>query len=177
MPLSHLLSLVHPPDVPINSGSPTLRQELESKINLILPEDIYDFAARYGSGMFSDTLAILNPFSASYLEVITEVSDCYRDLKKSEGNSTISYDIYPANPGLLVCGTEVNGGLIFWLTEGDPSSWPLILMTVDFQFERRDVSLTKFLGQVFGGQTGCVLWDINWVRSNLVGSRFNPMQD
>lgn len=177
MSVSNLSQLVSPPDSPIDPGSVDHRQNLESEIGLVLPDDVYEFIAVFGSGMFSDTLNVLNPFSSSYLDTVNQISECYRGLKLSEGDALIPYEIHPNRPGLFPCATEVNGGLIFWLTEGAPAAWPLILMTVDFQFERRDVSLIEFLEQVFRGSSGCVLWDLDWVQANLVGVSFNPIQE
>jgi hypothetical protein len=170
--IEDLLALVPPPTQPTDPGSESAKAEVEKRLGLPLPKDIYDYASRYGTGMFSDTLIVHNPFAPDYFDLIGEVSRCYHELKQSEGDAVIPLDVYPTRPGLLVCGSEVNGGMIFWLTDGEPDKWPLILMTVDFQFERRNSSLTTFLAQVFSGHTGCVLWDSEWVRTNLVGVSF-----
>lgn len=173
MAVDELVIVVHPPANPIDPGSEVLRADVERRLGQSLPRDIYDYVSRYGTGIFSDTLTIHNPFSPDYFEVLSEVSKCYQDLKEAEGDAVIPYKIYPASPGLLVCASEVNGGMLFWLTEGAPDEWPLILMTVDFQFERRNMSLTTFLAQVFNGQTGCVLWNLEWAQHNLVGVAFH----
>jgi SMI1 / KNR4 family (SUKH-1) len=170
--IEELIHVVPPPSNPIDSGSESRITEIENRLGVSLPKDILEFASRYGTGRFSDTLTIINPFSPGYFELINEVSTCYRDLKRDEGDECIPYEVYPSHPGLLVCGHEVNGHILFWLTEGEPDQWPLILMAVDFEFERLNVSLTTFLTHVFGGQRGCVLWDLEWVRNNLVGVRF-----
>ena len=169
MAIEDLVKVVPPPSNPLDAGSVAARAVIEGRLGFALPNDLYDFVSRYGTGAFSDTLTIHNPFAPNYFEVLDEVSTCYRELKRSEGDTVIPYHVYPASPGLLLCGSEVNGHIIFWLTEGQPDQWPLILMAVDFQFERRDVSLTAFLAQVQSGQTGCVFWDLEWVRNNLVG--------
>ncbi len=177
MALVELLAAVPPPATPKHNGSEAVKALTTAGLVLPLPGDLVAFAARYGSGMFSDTLIIHNPFDPDYTSQVEEVSRCYRELKQAEGDAVIPYRVYPDRPGLLLCGSEVNGGMIFWLTEGEPDQWPLVLMTCDFQFERRDESLTSFLAQVFSGRTGCVLWDLRWVQANLVGAAFHGDSD
>jgi hypothetical protein len=174
MAVSELVAVVPPPENPTEAGPPEEWPGIESAIGIPLPLDVRDFGLRYGSGMFADTVEAYNPFSAKYLEIISQVSDCYRDLKCAEGDKFIPYRIYPDKPGLLVWGSDVNGHMMFWLTEGEPSRWPLILMTVDGQFERWDMPMTTFLASIFQGKMSCILWDEEWIKKNFVGITFHP---
>jgi hypothetical protein len=132
-----------------------------------LPKEIVDFGKRYGTGMFGDNVEVFNPFSSKYLQHVETFRDCYCDLKRTEGDEFIPYAIYPQNPGLLVCGSDVNGHSMFWLTEGPPDEWPLVLMSRhDNSFERLEMSLTTFLAKVFSGAIDCVLWDREWLKNN-----------
>jgi hypothetical protein len=172
MAIDELIAVVAAPPKPTEAGPLALLPKVENTLGIRLPKDIVDFGLRYGSGMFGDTIEVYNPFSASYLDAVNQVSDCYRSLKEAEGSEFIPYNIFPEKPGLLVCGSEVNGHILFWLTDGQPDNWPLILMTVDGQFERWDTSVTSFLARILRGKTGCVLWDKDWVKANLVGVAF-----
>jgi hypothetical protein len=98
----------------------------------------------------------------------------FRDLKRAEGDQFIPYDIYPKSPGLLVWGSDVNGHMMFWLTEGQPEKWPLVLMTVDGQFEQLQMSTTTFLARVFSGAMECILWDKEWIKIILRVLSFIP---
>lgn len=174
MAIDELIAVVPPPHNPTETGSLEAWSAIECAIGIALPEEIRDFGLRYGSGMFGDTVEVYNPFSVNYLDTIRQVSDCYRDLKRAEGHEFIPYHIYPDKPGLLVWGSDVNGHMMFWLTEGEPAQWPLILMTVDAQFERWNVPITTFLARIFQGEIGCILWDKDWIKQNFVGIVFHP---
>ena len=174
MAVDELVAVVPLPANPTEAGPPELLPKIEQALGTPLPKDMVEFGLRYGSGMFGDTLEVYNPFSASYLDTVNQVSDCYRNLKESEGSDFIPYEIFPEKPCLLVWGSDVNGHMLFWLTDGHPDKWPLMLMTVDGQFERWDMSATSFLAKIFRGETGCILWDQEWVKANLVGIAFRP---
>jgi hypothetical protein len=172
--IEELIAAVPPPGHPSEAGPLDAVPDIEKALGTPLPKDAFEFGLRYGSGMFADTLEVYNPFSSNYLVTVHEVCDVYRDLKAQEGDEFIPYDIYPKSPGLLVWGRDVNGHMLFWLTIGQPDQWPLMLMTVDGQFERWACQMTSFLARVFMGEMGCILWDKDWVKQNFVGILFHP---
>lgn len=174
MSIEELVVVVPAPTQPSEAGSPEAIPVVERAMGTALPKDVFDFGIRYGTGMFADTVEIYNPFSAKYLESVRQVSDCYRELKHAEGNQFIPYDIYPISPGLLVWGSDVNGHMMFWLTEGQSEKWPLVLMTVDGQFEQLNMSMTTFLARTFGGVMECILWDKEWIKNNFMDITFHP---
>lgn len=174
MPIKELIAVVPPPDHANEGGPLEAISNVESALGTPFPKDILDFGIRYGTGMFADTVEVFNPFSSKYLEAVHEVSDLYRDLKRAEGDQFIPYAIYPKNPGLLVWGTDVNGHTMFWLTEGQPEKWPLVLMTVDGQFEQLKMSMTTFLAKIFSRTMECILWDREWIQDNFTDITFHP---
>jgi hypothetical protein len=118
---------------------------------------------------------VYNPFASDYLDRVRMVGDCYRDLKAAEGDEFIPYGIFPTSPGLLAWGDEVNGNVLFWLTEGEPDAWPVVLFSRhDGSFERWDMPMTAFLAKVFSGEMVCVLGDMAWLKENYAGIRFLP---
>ena len=119
---------------------------------------------------------MLNPFAPKYVEAVKYYSSLYQELRESEGEECVPYEIYPASPGLLIACEEVNGSSIFWLTEGEPDKWPLMLMTVDWQFERREQTLLSFLVEMFRDLPECVLWTKEWAEENLPGMEFHPKE-
>ena len=174
MTLRDLAAVVRPPLHPVDGEPLTGTHAIEAALGVALPKEATEFGRLYGSGTFGDSVEILNPFSSVYLERVEEVSGCYRDLKRLEGNQFIPYDIHPRRPGLLVCGSEVNGHMLFWLTEGDPDRWPLVLMAVDGEFQELQMSFSEFLVKTFRGEMSCILWEAGWAKENFFGIGFHP---
>ena len=174
MEISELLAAVTPPAKPVENGPREVIPSVEAKIGLRLPEDLIQFAEQYGSGTLGTTLTVYNPFSEHYHLDSGKITNLYRMLKQNEGDEFIPYDIHPSNPGLYSFATDVNGHTLWWLTEGEPEKWPILLMTVDAAFERWEMSMTTFLAKIFRAEIDCLLWDRKWLRENFVGIQFNP---
>jgi hypothetical protein len=51
----------------------------------------------------------------------------------------------PEPGGLLPLGGDLNGGHAFWLTEGAPEAWPLVIYPDWTEIERHDIPLVDFL--------------------------------
>jgi hypothetical protein len=174
MSLAELIEVVPPSPEPVETDPSEAKHAVEA-LGVALPQDLYDFGLRYGSGMFGDAIRVYNPFGANYLACVRMVGDCYRDLKSAEGDEFIPYDIFPTSPGLLAWGDEVNGNVLFWLTQGEPNDWPIILFSRhDGSFERWDMPLTTFLAKVFKAEVDCVLGDREWLKANYTGIRIVP---
>jgi hypothetical protein len=121
MAIEELIAVVPPPLAPLEAGPMERRNEVEKALGVILPDDLYELGLRYGSGRFANEIEVFNPFSKKYLENVDMVSECYRGLKQAEGDDFIPYDIFPKSPGFLPWGDTMNGDVLFWLTEGEPS--------------------------------------------------------
>src|SRR4051794_7527457 len=101
--LSRLVSLIPPPKVPVEAGSPEARTAIEKSLHLTLPDDFYELASLYGSGEFrtdeySLVLGIYNPYSRWFDRVIHKSAKSFKGFWPS-------YEMHPASPGLFICGT------------------------------------------------------------------------
>ena len=130
--------------------------------------------ARYGTGHFGDTIQVYNPASPSYFATIEEACSVYRDLRISEGEQFVPHEVFPASPGLFPWGDDVNGHMMFWLTEGDADHWPIVLLTVDGESEQLNLPMTTFLAKILSCEMDCVIWDAQWLQENIGGLDFNP---
>ena len=180
-PIGRLAQLIPPPENPVESGPMTLRPTIERTLGLALPDDLYDFAMVYGTGRFvtsafSGLLQIANPFSPGFAEEVADQASMCRQIKKAEGDSYIPYWIYPERPGLLSLGSDENGRLVFWLTEGEPDHWSILVWTLERQFRRSDKSLTEFLYQLFSGKIDCWGSDkpAKWFKTHRKELSFDP---
>lgn len=132
----------------------------------------------YGSGQFGSSLDVYNPFAAAYRRTIGFMANIHRKLKESEGPDYIPFEIYPISPGLLPFAHSIGSrDKFFWLTDGPPDTWPIILMGEDWKgnvFERWNMSMTSLLSRLFRGELESVIKDQNFARQNFAGIKFVP---
>jgi hypothetical protein len=178
MAIEELMAVVTPPSAPIEAGPMERRNEVEKALGIVLPDDLYEIAMRYGSGRFAGGIEVFNPFSKKYLEYVNMVTGCYRELKQAEGDDFIPYDIFPKSPGFFPWGGSWDGFVMFWHTEGKPNEWPTVLVVgrqADV-YEKLQMQMTTLLAKIFKEPMPCVLWDVKWQMENLVGKPFQPLQ-
>jgi SMI1-KNR4 cell-wall len=159
-PLDRLQSLIPPPAEPVEAGPLALRTTIEQSLGLALPDDLYDFVLVYGSGGFrtpdfSGLLHVHNPFSPTFVELENEWLTLLRTSKAYEDESYIPFGIHPDKPGLFHLGYDDGGRFVFWLTEGDPNEWPILVWTLEKTFQRIDDRLVDFLINLFSGKIDC----------------------
>jgi hypothetical protein len=152
---------------------------IEEEVGAKLPADYKDCVREYGSGVLADFIRIFNPFSASeYTNLVASVNrigQICRQLKESEG-SRFPFDIFPTSPGLLPWGTDDNGNWYFWLTEGAPNDWPVVVGAGrNPRWQRFDCSMTTFLTKALKREIVCKLWPSDFPDVNdPVTYRFVP---
>ena len=159
MPIEELLAAVSPPKLPMETGDADAWLRIQQNLTLDLPSDLLDFASHYGSGEFSDgsrNVCVRNPFSIDNKRVLDEELMILQQYPAF--GFPLPYQAYPARPGLFPWARDANGHKLYWLTDGPPEKWPIILMTRDRVFERWQLPMTTFLAQVFSKKIRCVLW-------------------
>jgi len=175
MALADLVLAVKPPSAPNAAGPLDRKADVERALNIALPNEIYELALMYGSGEFGNEIEVLNPFANDYIDKVNMISKCYTELKVAEGDEFIPYDIFPKMPGLYPWGTTSNGHCMFWLCKDHPSSWPLVLLrSGEMLFQELRMDVTTFLENVFTKPTPCVLWEVEWQSTYLLGKGFSP---
>ncbi len=170
MSVQSLTKVVSPPSSPLEVGTKEDWALIERLMGIQLPIDLYDLCVTYGSGWFMG-IQIYNPFSSLYRPSVEQDLEIYPDLKQN--CSEFRFNFYPEQPGLYPCGTEENGGEIFWLADGRSDQWPLVL------FDRLDsqvlnMTLTTFLANTFAMELECIWWDSNWQEEEFKRVTFRP---
>ncbi len=167
MPLSELIAVAPPPREPV-AGRGNWKA-VEERLGLGLPGDFKALIETYGSGSFSDFLNPINPFRGDgagfdwadrdILEFDRETRDEYPD--------ALPYPIHPEPGGILPWAETDNGDILYWLTEGDPDSWPILIREsrgpdrVVYPF-----GAVEFLHRWLSGELTCPIFP-NWdVRSD-----------
>jgi hypothetical protein len=117
-----------------------------------LPSDYKAFIERYGSGTIDHFLWVLNPFSANknanLLEQRESILNAVRELKKDWPDQH-PYNLFPEPSGLLPFGGSDNGDMVFWLTDGEPDEWRVVVNAArDPEYDRFDCNMTDFLAGI-----------------------------
>lgn len=145
-----------------STGGQTLAWDTaETTLRTTLPADYKELIAAYGGGAIDNYLLLLEPGCPN---------DVYDQLKisaeREEANASLwQYDDKPAemetDGNRLVCwATTDNGEYLYWLVQpgDDPDSRP-ILINGDSDWERYDMTVTRFLASALDGDiTSEVLW-------------------
>jgi hypothetical protein len=168
--IDELLRLVAPPERPIHRGAPRQWEAVQQALGTRLPSDLRDFGTVYGSGRFGFG-HVFNPFSPSFL---SDIKDCSRVLREERGVPPgAPYGIFPDPCGWLVCGYDF-GGDVCWVTEGDPDSWPILVISRDPPlFQQFNMSLTSFLAGLVSGEVHTILNE-RVQKDDLLAEGFRP---
>lgn len=163
MTIEHLKELVLPPEKPVGTGNPEGWDKVEQELGLTLPTDYKDFARVYGAGNLAGFIHIFNPFSdspySSLLKCVKQICEVYRFLKQHEGDKQVPYAVYPDKPGLLPWGRNDLGHVLFWLTEGNPDSWPIVLSHgKSDRYERFNLGMVDFLARALPHELDSTIW-------------------
>ncbi|MBI1259274.1 MAG: hypothetical protein GC204_17550 [Chloroflexi bacterium] len=125
MSYSQLLSLLRPPEEPIETGSAEGWAAVEAMLSTTLPEDYKQFIGNFGSGWLGGFLFVWNPFaSAFYMNFETRY---VWKLGSLEGEP-LPYPLYPASGGLLPFAATKDGDTLFWVTQAQPDHWTIFIL-------------------------------------------------
>jgi hypothetical protein len=156
--LQRLTSIVPPPPTPLEVERQPASLFFAGGQPVEFPPDYLALVDKYGSGWFDQDgevgmiAKVFNPRAAAYQNVIEHEHGFLREYKAEWGDGYQAYDIYPTTPGLLEWGWAAGRHAYFWLTEGLPAQWPLIVMW-DFDFfGRYDMPLVVFLERLVAGE-------------------------
>ncbi len=89
-----------------------------------------EFINTYGTGAVANFLWVLNPFTENkYLHLLNKgkiMADAYIT-SKQRFPEDFRHKVYPEPGGLLAWGATDNGDELYWLAEGEPDGWPVIV--------------------------------------------------
>jgi hypothetical protein len=156
--LARLVELVPPPAIPLEFEQPPAALSFAGDRPVTFPPDYVALIEKYGSGEFNQDghvgmiASVHNPQAPAFLTFLEREHASLREYKQEEGGGYGAYEIFPDTPGLLEWGWAEGRKAYFWLTEGAPEKWPLIVMW-DFEFFGRfDMPVVVFLERLVGGQ-------------------------
>jgi hypothetical protein len=125
--LDALTQTMRPPAAPSETPDGGGWQSVENRLRMELPEDYKEFIARYGTGSVDGFLWVLNPFSTNkHLNFFDEGGvklEALRELR----HESIPYPLHPDVNGVLPWGITDNGDVLYWLCNGPPSNWVIVV--------------------------------------------------
>jgi hypothetical protein len=151
MSLNKLLSILPPPNTPIDNGTEGMWEVVENKMGLKLPSDYKQYINTFGYGAILGFAWVVSPFSRSLMAIDRpDIKNGYQPLLDY---LQLPYKFYPEPQGLLPCVVCEQLGNLMWITEGDPDNWKLIWLShyldniVTFEF-----GLVDFLYEFIAGE-------------------------
>ena len=162
MAIDELLTVVSPPDKPLDGGDAIEWDKKERQLGTALPSDYKDFIAHYGTGVLCGFIRVFNPFAQSeYTDLVSSakrINSMNYSLKESEGQK-FPFAVFPDPSGLLPWGTDDNGNYYYWLTEGQPDKWVVVVGAGRHaKWQRFDLPMTSFLTRAIRREVVCDIW-------------------
>jgi hypothetical protein len=147
--LDRLVELVAPPSMPRKPD-----YSIQSRDRwLELPADYQALLETYGSGAFRQSLAEITIHSFAnpnpYFDIVAgtrEMADLLGEIYPDLRNDWLPYGFWPDDAAGLVQWGSAEIERLFWLIDGGPDEWPVVVMRDTEQvFERLDLTVTEFL--------------------------------
>jgi hypothetical protein len=167
--LERLVRLVPPPKRPAFSGTLKAFRTVEQALGLKLPETYKRVVRSYGQGLWQGFWCIASPFAEGCpgqprpwhiprYAVTAGPEACARlRTAKEKYPQFLPWPVYPEPGGLFPWALTDNGGTLYWLTAGDPETWPTLHDPHDLRpetWERYDVPFADLLYKTVTGKSG-----------------------
>jgi hypothetical protein len=148
MSLQELLYLAPPPKNPIRTGVEKDFLMIEEQIGSKLPNDYKEYIMHYGDCMWFRHVRISTPFYDENFSLWGWHKNNIPQLKTLFESSLplVKYPVFPEKGGIFLCGADIYGEMIAWITEGEPDNWPVVYFAIDCTpFDKYDMNITTFL--------------------------------
>jgi hypothetical protein len=175
--LERLRELLPPPAEPVEPGRPDGWAAVEATLGTRLPADFRAFTELYGSGTVDDFLYLFNPFATgqggNLLAERDRVLAGYRQTR-ARFPELLLLPPFPDEGGVLPLGRTDNGDELYWVTEGDPDSWPVTLLESRAALqELHPIPVTGFLAALAANQLASRILPADLL--HRPGHRFIPL--
>ena len=144
-------SILTPPVNPVDTPTESDWRSVEGKLGFALPQDYKDFVDIYGAGSVDGFLWVLNPISTNpslnlFVQAKSRIDAQLRFSMDFGGKSP--YPLHPEPNGLFPWAVTDNGDVLYWLCEGPPSAWSVVIC--DSRCSRWQ-TLKEGVGEMFMG--------------------------
>jgi hypothetical protein len=152
MTIERLMAVMPPPTAP----SETFRgpwEPIEAEIGRELPRDYKDFVRLYGGGYFMRAVMIYVAGATTWGARLEPHVPLICRTFATLGDDQLPYRLWPEADGLIPFGATNCGDYIFWLPQGDASSWKVVVWGRGLgSFEVFECDATDFLAGLASGQ-------------------------
>ncbi len=150
MSREQLIDVLPRPKKVVETGQPEQWPTIEATLGVVLPDDYKAYINRFGTGLVCNFVYVLNPFSRweklNLLEAITKRLPLLQNARAESPSGISPFRPYPEPGGLLPWGTTENGDGLYWITEGAPDMWSIVINEVRSEnFEAFSGPMTSFL--------------------------------
>jgi hypothetical protein len=177
--LERLRRLLAPPASPVEAARSDRWAEVEAALGTGLPSDFKAFTEVYGSGKIDDFLYLFNPFTqgqdGNLLVEKDRVLAGYRQTR-ARFPERLALPPFPEPGGVLPLGRTDNGDELYWLTQGQPDQWPVVLLEARAALqELHPMPVTGLLAALAANQLTSRVLPENLLRRP--SHRFTPFPD
>lgn len=149
MTLNRLTRIVPPPAAPFEPFTGPW-EPIEAHLGTELPQDYKDIVRLYGRGQFMGLLYVNLPGRPDLRGTLEGELALAGEMVNY--GVPVPYRVWPQPGGLLNVGLTEFNDRIFWLTEGAPSDWRIVVWDRALQqLETFDCGLTEFLAGLAAG--------------------------
>lgn len=157
--MNKLIKVLPPPKIPQNSRD---KEQWGNVFNILvteLPSDYMKFIETYGTGGIDNFLWVLSPFveneNVNLIQKGKVIRDSYQ-ISKNNFPEYYTHNIYPSVRGLLPWGLTDNGDELYWLTEGKPDEWKIVVYeTRASEYHIYPLSMVEFLYKTITKELVC----------------------
>lgn len=157
--MNKLIKVLPPPKIPQNSRDKEQWRNVFNILGTELPSDYMKFIDTYGSGGIDNFLWVLSPFVENENINLIQIGKVIRDAYQVSKNSFPEYfthNVYPSVGGLLPWALTDNGDELYWLTEGKPNEWKIVVYeTRSSEYHIYSLSIVEFLYQTITKELVC----------------------
>ncbi len=141
MSIGDLTEFIPPPSVAAKPNWPLVEAQLGTE----LPFEYKMIVDAFGLGTFGGIMTLFTPMAErSHLNLISHHEYVQANLHLYSG--FIDYPIFPDRGGLLAFGACENWEMFYWITEGKPNEWPILLNEQRGpRYDRFEVTLSEFM--------------------------------
>jgi hypothetical protein len=127
---AELCEAVPPPMDPVEAGGLEAFSAVEARLGIALPAGYKSLIGAYGTGSWKGFLWVLNPFASNRFLNLFEQTQRQLEAERAiraDCSSEVPFPIYPEPGGLLPWAITDNGDRLYWLTEGNPENWAIVV--------------------------------------------------
>lgn len=154
-----LIDVLPCPTSPMEVTASDTWTDVEVSLRQNLPSDFKEFVRSYGTGCIDNFLWVFNPFSANpHLNLLHQLEprlNAEREIRDKFPH-LVPFALFPERGGLLPFGASDNGDVLFWLTEGVPDQWAVVVCeSRGDEYSRFNCTMTEFLAGILNRTLKC----------------------